>query len=314
MPPIAGDRGPIRADRRYVSPHSRGAHRITPQKTASEARTNRGGTNRRKWSTTSGWAPSVSNARASASAARRCPDPYGAERIRTRGGAGGATVMACTLSTRPGGGPPAGKRRDPGEGRRGMAEALSSGLRLAPSPGAHDSNGILRRRRRPRVHKRGPEHRLRGSRPSPSERSGMRFVGIDVAAEPHVVAVVDETGAVGLKPTPFTEDAAGYQQLFDRLGVPTDTLVAMAATGHYWKNLFAALVARGFAVALLNPRRTHRFAGEDLRRTQTDAIAALGIAHFAAQKRPPATRLPDRAVEELRQLVRFRDRLVQDLG
>jgi transposase len=142
----------------------------------------------------------------------------------------------------------------------------------------------------------------------------MRFVGIDVAAEQHVVAVVDETGAVGLKPTPFTEDAAGYQQLFDRLGVPTDTLVAMEATGHYWKNLFAALVARGFAVALLNPLRTHRFAGEDLRRTQTDAIDALGIAHFAAQKRPPATRLPDRAVEELRELVRFRDRLVQDLG
>jgi len=65
---------------------------------------------------------------------------------------------------------------------------------------------------------------------------------------------------------------------------------------------------------LLNPLRTHRFAGEDLRRTQTDAIDALGIAHFAAQKRPPATRLPDRAVEELRELVRFRDRLVQDLG
>ena len=142
----------------------------------------------------------------------------------------------------------------------------------------------------------------------------MRFVGIDVAAEQHVVAGVDETGAVGLKPTPFTEDAEGYQQLFDRLGAPADTLVAMEATGHYWKTLFAALVARGFAVALLNPLRTHRFAGEDLQRTQTDALDALGIARFAAQKRPPATRLPDRATEELRELVRFRDRLVQDFG
>lgn len=142
----------------------------------------------------------------------------------------------------------------------------------------------------------------------------MRFVGIDVAAEQHVVAGVDETGAVGLKPTPFTEDAEGYQQLFDRLGAPADTRVAMEATGHFWKNLFAALVARGFAVALLTPLRTHRFAGEDLQRTQTDAIDALGIARFAAQKRPPATRLPDRATEELRELVRFRDRLVPDFG
>jgi transposase len=88
----------------------------------------------------------------------------------------------------------------------------------------------------------------------------------------------------------------------------------MEATGHYWKNLFAALVAAGFAVALLNPRRTRRFAGEDLQRTQTDAIDAVGIARFAAQKRPPASRLPDRATEELRELVRFRDRLRQDFG
>jgi transposase len=142
----------------------------------------------------------------------------------------------------------------------------------------------------------------------------MRFIGIDVAAEQHVVAVLDETEAIRLKPTPFTEDAEGYQKLFDSLGAPGDTLVAMEATGHYWKNLFAALVAQGFAVALLNPLRTHRFAGEDLRRTQTDALDAVGIARFAAQKRPPATRLPERATDELRELVRLRDRLVQDFG
>ena len=67
----------------------------------------------------------------------------------------------------------------------------------------------------------------------------------------------------------------------------------MEATGHYWKNLFAALAAGGYSVALLNPLRTHRFAEEDLERTKTDAIDALGIARFAAQKRPVATRLPD---------------------
>jgi transposase len=142
----------------------------------------------------------------------------------------------------------------------------------------------------------------------------MRFVGIDVAAERHVVAVVDETDRILLKATPFTEDAEGYAKLLGLLGAPSDALVAMEATGHYWKNLFAALVAAGFAVALLNPLRTRRFAGEDLQRTQTDAIDALGIARFAAQKRPAASRLPDGASEELRELVRFRDRLRQDFG
>lgn len=142
----------------------------------------------------------------------------------------------------------------------------------------------------------------------------MRFVGIDIAAETHVIAAVDETDRVLIKPTKITEDAAGYDRLLELLGDSRDTLVAMEATGHYWKNLFATLVARGFVVALLNPLRTARFATEALARTKTDAIDALGIARFAAQKRPAATRLPDSATEELRELVRLRDRLVQDFG
>ncbi len=142
----------------------------------------------------------------------------------------------------------------------------------------------------------------------------MRFVGIDVAAERHVVAAVDETSAVQLKPTPLTEDREGYQKLLGLLGDPGDTLVAMEATGHYRKNLFAALVAQGFAVALLNPLRTRRSAGEELQRTRTDAIDALGLARFAAQKRPTVTHLPDPATEELREPVRYRDRLVRDFG
>jgi len=142
----------------------------------------------------------------------------------------------------------------------------------------------------------------------------MRFVGIDVASETHTVAAVRGDGEAVLKPSSFAEDAEGYERLFEKLGSSEDTLVAMEATGHYWKNLFAALVARGFAVALLNPLRTRRFAEEDLERTKTDAIDALGIARFAAQKRPAVTRLPDAATEELRELVRLRDRIVQEIG
>lgn len=142
----------------------------------------------------------------------------------------------------------------------------------------------------------------------------MRFVGIDIGAEAHVVAVVDESGTILVSATPFSEDAGGYERLQGLLGVSAETLVAMEATGHYWKNLFARLAAAGFEIALLNPLRTHRFAGEDLRRTKTDAIDALGIARFAAQKRPPPSHIPDTATEELRELVRLRDRLVQDFG
>lgn len=142
----------------------------------------------------------------------------------------------------------------------------------------------------------------------------MRFAGVDIASEKHVVAVMDEHGEILVKPTGFGEDAEGHARLLSLLGSPADILVAMEATGHYWKNVFASLSAGGFPVALINPLRTHRFAQEDLERTKTDAIDALGIARFAAQKRPPATRLPDQATEELRELVRHRDRLVQHFG
>jgi transposase len=86
----------------------------------------------------------------------------------------------------------------------------------------------------------------------------------------------------------------------------------MEASGHYWQNLFAALVAQGYAVALVNPLRTHRFAGEELARTKTDRIDCLQIARFGAQKRPAATDVPGTLVEELRELMRLRSRLVQD--
>lgn len=142
----------------------------------------------------------------------------------------------------------------------------------------------------------------------------MRFAGIDIASELHVVAMVDASGATTIKPTSFSEDAAGYQKVLELLGESSGCLVAMEATGHYWQNLFAVLAAAGFEVALLNPLRTRRFAEEDLERTKTDAIDALGIARFAQQKRPVPTRLPDRATTALRELVRLRDRLVQDMG
>jgi transposase len=136
----------------------------------------------------------------------------------------------------------------------------------------------------------------------------MRFAGIDVGAERHMVAMVGEDGEVLCRSSPFGEDASGYAHLFELLGPPVE------ATGHYWRNLFVALLAKGYAVAVLNPLRTRRFAEEELQRTKTDAIDALGIARFAAQKRPPAAQLPDSATEELRELARLRERLAEDFA
>ncbi len=158
----------------------------------------------------------------------------------------------------------------------------------------------------------------------------MLVAGIDIGAEFHHVALVDEAETVVVKATPFAEDAAGYQKLFELLaragargGVALPLapdraqreliLVVMEASGHYWQTLFAALASEGYAVALVNPLRTHRFAGEELARTKTDRVDCLQIARFGAQKRPAATRVPEAAIDELRELVRLRTRLTQDM-
>jgi len=142
----------------------------------------------------------------------------------------------------------------------------------------------------------------------------IRFAGIDIGSERHVVAVVNEQGEVLCRSSTFGEDTEGYVRLFELLGPPQECLVAVEATGHYWRNLFAALIAKDYAVALLNPLRTRRFAEEDLQRTKTDAIDALGIARFAAQKRPRPAQLPDSATEELRELARLRERVQADFA
>ena len=142
----------------------------------------------------------------------------------------------------------------------------------------------------------------------------MRFAGIDIGGERHAVAVVDEDGRVLTKLTFFGAERIGYQQMHDLLGDPNDCPVAMEATGHYWRNLFVFLTSQGFQVALLNPLRTRRFAEEELERTKTDSVDALGIARFAAQKRPAPTPVADEITGELRELVRLRTRGVDDLS
>ena len=46
----------------------------------------------------------------------------------------------------------------------------------------------------------------------------MRYVGIDIGSDSHVVAAVTADGTVAVKPTKITEDAAGYAKLFALLG------------------------------------------------------------------------------------------------
>ena len=137
------------------------------------------------------------------------------------------------------------------------------------------------------------------------------FAGMDIASERHMLARLDAGGAPIGRPMAITEDREGHQAALAALG-PPPALIVMEATGHYWKNLYATLVAAGHEVALINPLAARRFQQAELERTKTDAIDAAGLARLAFEKRPTPSRLHDEATEALRELVRHRDRLRQD--
>jgi len=60
----------------------------------------------------------------------------------------------------------------------------------------------------------------------------LRFAGIDVGAERHMVAMVGEQGEVLCRSSRFGEDASGYVHLFELLGPPEGCPLALEATGH----------------------------------------------------------------------------------
>src|SRR5260370_36822255 len=114
----------------------------------------------------------------------------------------------------------------------GRAEGKSLCARLAPSSGTQGSNGIQRRERRPRMDKQEREFRLRGSGNRVVEGGRlMRFAGIDVGAERHMVAMVDEESRVLCRSSPFGEDSSGAAHRVRLLGPAEDVPVAPHATG-----------------------------------------------------------------------------------
>ena len=85
----------------------------------------------------------------------------------------------------------------------------------------------------------------------------MIYAGVDIAKTDHVIGAVDERGAETCRPMPFKNTEAGLERAVAWLeglaGSPSDVVVGMEATGHYWMACYSFLVARGYSVAVINP-------------------------------------------------------------
>lgn len=141
------------------------------------------------------------------------------------------------------------------------------------------------------------------------------FIGIDVAKDFHVAAVVDASGSP-VADTTFTNDAAGFALLAEwlaGLGLnPSNAVVCMESTGHYHRLLLHRLASDGWRVAVVNPVRTDAFRRvRSVRRTKTDLVDAYLIADFLRVERPEPVVPSPGGLSDLRRLTRLRSELVK---
>jgi transposase len=138
------------------------------------------------------------------------------------------------------------------------------------------------------------------------------FVGIDIAAATFVAVWQDDR-----RPRSFAQTPDGWAALLDALAAaqlaPSTTLVVLEATGSYWVALAVALHGAGYAVAVINPSVSHKYAKTLPRRSKTDAPDAQLLRQFAQERQREVLRWspPPAVYHELRQRLVARDALAE---
>jgi transposase len=107
--------------------------------------------------------------------------------------------------------------------------------------------------------------------------------------------------------------APGHAQLLKLLGGVAGVHVVCEATGGYERAAVAALQAAGVLVSVVNPARVRHFAQAQGRRAKNDPIDAAVLTAFGQALAPAPTPVPDAALAELRDLVRWRQHLQEQL-
>jgi transposase len=107
--------------------------------------------------------------------------------------------------------------------------------------------------------------------------------------------------------------AAGHAQLLQRLRAVPGVHVVCEATGGYERGFVAALHAAELPVSVVNPARVRHFAQAQGQRAKNDPLDAGVLTAFGVALQPEPTPVPDAALAELRDLVRWRQHLQEQL-
>lgn len=127
-------------------------------------------------------------------------------------------------------------------------------------------------------------------------------------------SIIDDTGKLLVaKPISFPNDAQGGQALlnwiFQYIDSPSEMLIGMEATGHYWLAIYSFLLKHNFSVIVLNPIQTNAWRkGTEIRKRKTDKIDVIRFGRFLE------TPLVNEKMIALKQLSRFRNSLISNMS
>lgn len=141
----------------------------------------------------------------------------------------------------------------------------------------------------------------------------MHYVGIDIGKEIHEASALDEQGKLLGSSIRFSNSWASYQRFLTWLP-EGEVRVAMEATGHYWLPLYNFLKGNGYEVTVINPIQTEAHRRGKIRRTKTDKRDSIIIADLLRTKVINPSYVPERRIQELRELTRFRFGLIDSIG
>ena len=132
--------------------------------------------------------------------------------------------------------------------------------------------------------------------------------GLDVAKDEVVACVRVPAGEGGRRQEVRTYPTftSGLEALADWLAAEAVTQVVMEATGQYWKPVWQVLEERGFQLLLVNARQVKILPGR-----KTDVADAAWLAELLEHGLLRGSFVPPAAIRELRDLTRYRKRLIQ---
>ena len=141
-------------------------------------------------------------------------------------------------------------------------------------------------------------------------------LGIDIGKSRHKACLhnLEKDSFSGVFSIDVSHD--GFEKLLNTLNKysidPADFLVGLEATGSYGTTLAYFLLAKGYKVVEINPYQANKFRQAQGKKAKTDAIDARSLAAFIGIGQHKPLSIPDRAIDNLRELTRFRTELIQD--